>query len=275
MKEIKIKEINLSNNSPMTIIAGLNILEDEDMALDVAEKLKEITTKHNIPFVFKASFDKANRSSIDSYRGPGLEAGKKIFESIKKNISVPIITDIHEEGQIEEISQVVDILQIPAFLCRQTDLISAACKSQLPLNIKKGQFLSPYQMKNIIEKCNSFGNDNIILCERGSSFGYDNLIVDFLGISEQKAFNYPIILDVTHSLQLPGGQGNSAGGRSHQAEDLARAAIALKISGLFIEVHPNPDKALCDGPSATKLEDFEDMITKIKKIDDLVKSEKF
>jgi 2-dehydro-3-deoxyphosphooctonate aldolase (KDO 8-P synthase) len=275
MKEIKIKEINLSNNSPMTIIAGLNVLEDEDMALDVAEKLKEITTKHNIPFVFKASFDKANRSSIDSYRGPGLEAGKKIFESIKKNINVPIITDIHEEGQIEEISQVVDILQIPAFLCRQTDLISAACKTQLPLNIKKGQFLSPYQMKNIIEKCNSFGNDNIILCERGSSFGYDNLIVDFLGISEQKAFNYPIILDVTHSLQLPGGQGNSAGGRSHQAEDLARAAIALKISGLFIEVHPNPDKALCDGPSATKLEDFEDMITKIKKIDDLVKSEKF
>ena len=275
MKEIKIKEINLSNNSPMTIIAGLNVLEDEDMALDVAEKLKEITTKHNIPFVFKASFDKANRSSIDSYRGPGLEAGKKIFESIKKNISVPIITDIHEEGQIEEISQVVDILQIPAFLCRQTDLISAACKTQLPLNIKKGQFLSPYQMKNIIEKCNSFGNDNIIICERGSSFGYDNLIVDFLGISEQKAFNYPIILDVTHSLQLPGGQGNSAGGRSHQAEDLARAAIALKISGLFIEVHPNPDKALCDGPSATKLEDFEDMITKIKKIDDLVKSEKF
>ena len=275
MKEIKIKEINLSNNLPMTIIAGLNVLEDEDMALDVAEKLKEITTKHNIPFVFKASFDKANRSSIDSYRGPGLEAGKKIFESIKKNISVPIITDIHEEGQIEEISQVVDILQIPAFLCRQTDLISAACKTQLPLNIKKGQFLSPYQMKNIIEKCNSFGNDNIILCERGSSFGYDNLIVDFLGISEQKAFNYPIILDVTHSLQLPGGQGNSAGGRSHQAEDLARAAIALKISGLFIEVHPNPDKALCDGPSATKLEDFEDMIIKIKKIDDLVKSEKF
>jgi len=275
MKEIKIKEINLSNNSPMTIIAGLNVLEDEDMALDVAENLKEITTKHNIPFVFKASFDKANRSSIDSYRGPGIEVGKKIFESIKKNINVPIITDIHEEGQIEEISQVVDILQIPAFLCRQTDLISAACKTQLPLNIKKGQFLSPYQMKNIIEKCNSFGNDNIILCERGSSFGYDNLIVDFLGISEQKAFNYPIILDVTHSLQLPGGQGNSAGGRSHQAEDLARAAIALKISGLFIEVHPNPDKALCDGPSATKLEDFEDMITKIKKIDDLVKSEKF
>ena len=275
MKEIKIKEINLSNNSPMTIIAGLNVLEDEDMALNVAEKLKEITTKHNIPFVFKASFDKANRSSIDSYRGPGLEVGKKIFESIKKNINVPIITDIHEEGQIEEISQVVDILQIPAFLCRQTDLISAACKTELPLNIKKGQFLSPYQMKNIIEKCNSFGNDNIILCERGSSFGYDNLIVDFLGISEQKSFNYPIILDVTHSLQLPGGKGNSAGGRSHQAEDLARAAIALKISGLFIEVHPNPDKALCDGPSATKLEDFENIITKIKKIDDLVKSEKF
>lgn len=275
MKEIKIKEISISNNSPMTIIAGLNVLEDENMALKVAEQLKEIAIKHNIPFIFKASFDKANRSSIESYRGPGLKSGIKIFKSIKKHLDLPIITDIHEKGQIEEIAQVVDILQIPAFLCRQTDLISAACKTQLPLNIKKGQFLSPYQMKNIIDKCYSFGNDNIILCERGSSFGYDNLIVDFLGISEQKTFNFPIILDVTHSLQLPGGQGNSAGGRSHQAEDLARAAIALKISGLFIEVHPNPDEALCDGPSATRLEDFEDMIVKVKLIDDLVKSEKF
>ena len=275
MKEIKVKEISISNNSPMTIIAGLNVLEDENMALKVAEQLKEIAIKHNIPFIFKASFDKANRSSIESYRGPGLKSGIKIFKSIKKHLDLPIITDIHEKGQIEEIAQVVDILQIPAFLCRQTDLISAACKTQLPLNIKKGQFLSPYQMKNIIDKCYSFGNDNIILCERGSSFGYDNLIVDFLGISEQKTFNFPIILDVTHSLQLPGGQGNSAGERSHQAEDLARAAIALKISGLFIEVHPNPDEALCDGPSATRLEDFEDMIVKVKLIDDLVKSEKF
>ena len=275
MKEIKVKEISISNNSPMIIIAGLNVLEDENMALKVAEQLKEIAIKHNIPFIFKASFDKANRSSIESYRGPGLKSGIKIFKSIKKHLDLPIITDIHEKGQIEEIAQVVDILQIPAFLCRQTDLISAACKTQLPLNIKKGQFLSPYQMKNIIDKCYSFGNDNIILCERGSSFGYDNLIVDFLGISEQKTFNFPIILDVTHSLQLPGGQGNSAGGRSHQAEDLARAAIALKISGLFIEVHPNPDEALCDGPSATRLEDFEDMIVKVKLIDDLVKSEKF
>ena len=275
MKEIKVKEISISNNSPMTIIAGLNVLEDENMALKVAVQLKEIAIKHNIPFIFKASFDKANRSSIESYRGPGLKSGIKIFKSIKKHLDLPIITDIHEKGQIEEIAQVVDILQIPAFLCRQTDLISAACKTQLPLNIKKGQFLSPYQMKNIIDKCYSFGNDNIILCERGSSFGYDNLIVDFLGISEQKTFNFPIILDVTHSLQLPGGQGNSAGGRSHQAEDLARAAIALKISGLFIEVHPNPDEALCDGPSATRLEDFEDMIVKVKLIDDLVKSEKF
>ena len=275
MKEIKVKEISISNNSPMIIIAGLNVLEDENMALKVAEQLKEITIKHNIPFIFKASFDKANRSSVESYRGPGLKSGIKIFKSIKKHLDLPIITDIHEKGQIEEIAQVVDILQIPAFLCRQTDLISAACKTQLPLNIKKGQFLSPYQMKNIIDKCYSFGNDNIILCERGSSFGYDNLIVDFLGISEQKSFNFPVILDVTHSLQLPGGQGNSAGGRSHQAEDLARAAIALKISGLFIEVHPNPDEALCDGPSATRLEDFEDMIVKVKLIDDLVKSEKF
>ena len=257
------------------LIAGPCVVENSKDAFKICKEIMKSCDNYNIPFIFKASFDKANRSSIESYRGPGLKSGIKIFKSIKKHLDLPIITDIHEKGQIEEIAQVVDILQIPAFLCRQTDLISAACKTQLPLNIKKGQFLSPYQMKNIIDKCYSFGNDNIILCERGSSFGYDNLIVDFLGISEQKTFNFPIILDVTHSLQLPGGQGNSAGGRSHQAEDLARAGIALKISGLFIEVHPNPDEALCDGPSATRLEDFEDMIVKVKLIDDLVKSEKF
>ena len=275
MKTIKVKDIKLSNNSPIIVIAGLNVLEDKSMAIDVARELKEITYNNSVPFIFKASFDKANRSSIESYRGPGIKNSIQIFEAIKKELDIPIITDIHEQGQIKEISEVVDILQIPAFLCRQTDLINAACQTQLPLNIKKGQFLSPGQMQNIIDKCKSFGNDNIILCERGSSFGYDNLVVDFLGISKQKSYSYPIILDVTHSLQLPGGRGSSAGGRSHQAEDLALAATALSISGLFIEVHPDPDKALCDGPSATKLEDFEKMLKKIKILDDLVKSNNF
>ena len=275
MKTIKVKDIELSNNSPIIVIAGLNVLEDKSMAIDVAAELKEITFNNDVPFIFKASFDKANRSSIESYRGPGIKNSIQIFEAIKKELDIPIITDIHEQGQINEISEVVDILQIPAFLCRQTDLINAACQTQLPLNIKKGQFLSPSQMQNIIDKCKSFGNDNIILCERGSSFGYDNLVVDFLGISKQKSYNYPIILDVTHSLQLPGGRGSSAGGRSHQAEDLALAATALSISGLFIEVHPDPNKALCDGPSATKLEDFENMLKKIKMLDDLVKSNNF
>ena len=275
MKTIKVKDIKLSNSSPIIVIAGLNVLEDKSMAIDVATELKEITYNNNVPFIFKASFDKANRSSIESYRGPGIKNSIQIFEAIKKELDIPIITDIHEEGQIKEISEVVDIIQIPAFLCRQTDLINAACQTQLPLNIKKGQFLSPSQMQNIIDKCKSFGNDNIILCERGSSFGYNNLVVDFLGISKQKSYNYPIILDVTHSLQLPGGRGSSAGGRSHQAEDLALAATALSISGLFIEVHPDPSKALCDGPSATKLEDFENILKKIKMLDDLVKSNNF
>ena len=275
MKTIKVKDIKLSNNSPIIVIAGLNVLEDKSMAIDVARELKEITYNNSVPFIFKASFDKANRSSIESYRGPGIKNSIQIFEAIKKELDIPIITDIHEEGQIKEISEVVDIIQIPAFLCRQTDLINAACQTQLPLNIKKGQFLSPSQMQNIIDKCKSFGNDNIILCERGSSFGYNNLVVDFLGISKQKSYNYPIILDVTHSLQLPGGRGSSAGGRSHQAEDLALAATALSISGLFIEVHPDPSKALCDGPSATKLEDFENILKKIKMLDDLVKSNNF
>lgn len=258
-----------------TLIAGPCAIEDDQRGFEIAENVKSICDDLNIDYIFKASYRKANRSKNSSFTGIGDQKALEIIKQIGQEFNLPTITDVHESNEPKEVADYVTHLQIPAFLCRQTDLISAACKTQLPLNIKKGQFLSPYQMKNIIEKCNSFGNDNIILCERGSSFGYDNLIVDFLGISEQKAFNYPIILDVTHSLQLPGGQGNSAGGRSHQAEDLARAAIALKISGLFIEVHPNPDKALCDGPSATKLEDFEDMITKIKKIDDLVKSEKF
>lgn len=270
---INFKNIQVSNNLPISIIAGLNVFEDLEMAYSVASKLKEITAKLNLPFIFKASFDKANRSSVKSYRGPGLDIGMKNFSEIKKTLNIPIITDIHEINQVEKVSEVVDIIQIPAFLCRQTDLIKAACETKIPLNIKKGQFLSPGQMINIIEKCHSFGNENIMLCERGSSFGYNNLIVDFLGVSDLKNFNKPVILDVTHSLQLPGGQGNAADGRSNQAVDLALAGTAIGIAGLFIEVHPDPKKALCDGPSATKLDEIENLLTKVKAVDEIIKSQ--
>ena len=272
MKSINIKNISFSNSSPISIIAGLNVLEEEDMALNVAKKLKDVTEKLDMPFVFKASFDKANRSSVNSYRGPGLETGVKIFKLLKDKLNIPIITDVHEIYQVDKIVEVADIIQIPAFLCRQTDLIRAVCKTGLPINIKKGQFLSPRQMINIIDKCKSFGNENIMLCERGSSFGYDNLVVDFLGMSELRNLDNPLILDVTHSLQIPGGLGDSTGGRSHQAIDLALAGTALKLAGLFIEVHPDPNEALCDGPSATKLDDFEDILKKVKALDSLVKS---
>ena len=272
MELINIENIKLSNSSPISIIAGLNVLENESMAIDVAEQLKKICSDIDIPFIFKASFDKANRSSVESFRGPGLKEGLKIFKEIKESLHIPIITDIHEISQIEDVSNVVDVIQIPAFLCRQTDLIKAACETNLPINIKKGQFLSPNQMINIVDKCNSFGNEKIILCERGTSFGYDNLIVDFLGMSDLKKLSNPLILDVTHSLQLPGELGNSAGGRAHQALDLALAATALGISGLFIEVHPNPKDALCDGPSATKLEDLKNILEKVKTVDNTVKS---
>jgi len=272
MKSINVKNISFSNSSPISIIAGLNVLEDEDMALNVAKKLKDVTKKLDMPFVFKASFDKANRSSVNSYRGPGLETGVKIFKLLKDKLNIPIITDVHEIYQVDKIAEVADIIQIPAFLCRQTDLIRAVCKTGLPINIKKGQFLSPRQMINIVDKCKSFGNENIMLCERGSSFGYDNLVVDFLGMSELRNLDNPLILDVTHSLQIPGGLGDSTGGRSHQAIDLALAGTALKLAGLFIEVHPDPNEALCDGPSATKLDDFEDILKKVKALDSLVKS---
>ena len=270
--KINFKNIEISNSSPIIIIAGLNVFEDLTMASQVASDLKKITDRLGLPFIFKASFDKANRSSVDSYRGPGLEKGIEFFSEIKKAFDIPIITDVHEIGQVEKISEIADIIQIPAFLCRQTDLIKAACETKLPLNIKKGQFLSPGQMLNIINKCHAFHNENIILCERGSSFGYNNLIVDFLGISELKNFKKPVILDVTHSLQIPGGQGNAADGRSSQALDLALAGTAIGLAGLFIEVHPDPKTALCDGPSATRLDEIENILSKIKSIDNTVKS---
>ena len=267
---VKIAKTEISNSNKLCVIAGLNVLEDDQLTFKVAERLKKITESHGNSFIFKSSFDKANRSSVDSYRGPGLEKGLEIFRELKKS-DYQLITDIHEISQVEQISEVVDIIQIPAFLCRQTDLIKEACQSGKPLNIKKGQFLSPDQMKNIIEKCSNFGNDEVMLCERGTSFGYDNLVVDMLGMSKLKTFNCPIIFDVTHSLQLPGQGKTAAGGRGDQAEDLAKAGVSLGIAGLFIEVHPNPKEALCDGPSATPLDQFETLLSKVNTVDQAVK----
>ena len=267
---MKLRNFEIGNNKPLTLMGGMNVLESRDLAMQVAEDFKKVTDKLNINYIFKASFDKANRSSVDSYRGPGLEKGLEIFRELKKS-DYQLITDIHEISQVEQISEVVDIIQIPAFLCRQTDLIKEACQSGKPLNIKKGQFLSPDQMKNIIEKCSNFGNDQIMLCERGTSFGYDNLVVDMLGMSKLKTFNCPIIFDVTHSLQLPGQGKTAAGGRGDQAEDLAKAGVSLGIAGLFIEVHPDPKEALCDGPSATPLDQFETLLTKVNAVDQAVK----
>ena len=269
--EVQLKNRKISNRDPAIFIAGMNVIESEELCISIAGELKNICERNNVDFIFKASFDKANRSSIDSFRGPGIDQGLKILKTVKDEFNVPIISDIHEPSQAETAAEVLDVIQIPAFLSRQTDLIKAACETEKVINVKKAQFLSPAQMMNIIEKCNHFGNENILLCERGSIFGYDNLIVDFLGIDEIKKIA-PTILDITHSLQLPGGKGKSADGRSSQAKVLGTAAAAIGLAGFFIEVHPSPENALCDGASATRLSEFESLLLELKKFDELSKS---
>ena len=269
--EVQLNNRKISNMDPAIVIAGMNVIESEDLCISVAGELKNICERNNVDFIFKASYDKANRSSIDSFRGPGIDQGLKILKTVKDEFNVPIISDIHEPSQAETAAEVLDVIQIPAFLSRQTDLIKAACETEKVINVKKAQFLSPAQMMNIIEKCNHFGNENILLCERGSIFGYDNLIVDFLGIDEIKKIA-PTILDITHSLQLPGGKGKSADGRSSQAKVLGTAAAAIGLAGFFIEVHPSPENALCDGASATRLSEFESLLLELKKFDEISKS---
>lgn len=269
--EVQLNNRKISNRDPAIVIAGMNVIESEELCISVAGELKNICERNNVDFIFKASYDKANRSSIDSFRGPGIDQGLKILKTVKDKFNVPIISDIHEPSQAETAAMVLDVIQIPAFLSRQTDLIKAACETEKVINVKKAQFLSPAQMMNIIEKCNHFGNENILLCERGSIFGYDNLIVDFLGIDEIKKIA-PTILDITHSLQLPGGKGKSADGRSSQAKVLGTAAAAIGLAGFFIEVHPTPENALCDGASATRLSEFESLLLELKKFDELSKS---
>ena len=271
-KIIQVRDVKLSNENSFALVGGLNVLESESVALQVAETFRSITDKLRIPYIFKASFDKANRSSIDSFRGPGLDEGLQILEKIKSEFDVPILTDIHEPYQAAPAADVADVLQLPAFLSRQTDLIVAAAKTGAAINIKKAQFLAPEEMSNILQKFESSGNDRLILCERGTSFGYNNLVVDMLGFSVMKSFGYPVLFDVTHALQRPGGMGDAAAGRRESVRELALAGMSQKIAGLFLEAHPEPEQALCDGPCALRLNQLEPFLRQMKDMDDLVKS---
>jgi len=261
----------LDNQHPFFLIAGPCVIESETLNMDVAAELKEITQALNIPFIFKSSFDKANRSSHQSYRGPGLEKGLQILEKIKKTLGVPVLTDVHEDTPLHEVAKVVDVLQTPAFLCRQTNFIQNVMKCGLPVNIKKGQFLSPWEMKNVIEKAKATGNDKVMVCERGASFGYNNLVSDMRSLEIMKGFGCPVVFDATHSVQLPGGHGTSSGGQREFVPVLARAAIAVGIAGLFMETHPNPDRALSDPATSFPLKEMKALLTTLSQIDRVVK----
>lgn len=272
-KTVQIGKLSVGNTLPFVLFGGMNVLESRDMAMQVAEAYVTVTQKLGIPYVFKASFDKANRSSIHSYRGPGMEEGLKIFQEIKQTFDIPVITDVHEIYQCQPVADVCDVIQLPAFLARQTDLVMAMAKTNAVINIKKPQFLSPGQMKNIVEKFRECGNDKIILCDRGTNFGYDNLVVDMLGFRTMRdvSDNAPVIFDVTHSLQCRDPMGAASSGRRHQVAELARAGMAVGLAGLFLEAHPDPDNAKCDGPSALPLDKLEPFLAQMKALDDLVK----
>ena len=271
---MKLRNFNIDNSEPMTLMGGMNVLESRDLAMEVAEKFIESTNNLKINYIFKGSFDKANRSSINSYRGPGLEEGLKILEEISNTFDVPVITDIHEPLQAQTVSEICEVVQIPAFLARQTDLVSAAAKTKSIIQFKKPQFLSAQEMSNVVEKCIAAGNENITLCERGNTFGYNNLVVDTLNFQILKKLSKPVIFDVTHSLQLPGGLGTVTGGRREYVLSLAKAGISQSIAGLFLEAHPNPDEAKCDGPCALPLSSLNDFLKQIKDLDDFIKDQK-
>ncbi len=264
-------KVQVANHLPLVLFGGMNVLESRDLAMRIAEHYVTVTQKLNMPYVFKASFDKANRSSIHSYRGPGLDKGLEIFAEIKATFGVPIITDVHEPQQAAAVAEVADIIQLPAFLARQTDLVVAMAKTGAVINVKKPQFLAPAEMRHILKKFAEAGNHNVILCERGSCFGYNNLVVDMLGMDDMKQLA-PVMFDATHALQRPGGRADSADGRRAQAAVLARSGVALGLAGLFIEAHPNPDEALCDGPCALPLAKLEPYLQQMKAVDELVKN---
>jgi 2-dehydro-3-deoxyphosphooctonate aldolase (KDO 8-P synthase) len=271
---ISVGKLRLDNAAPFVLLGGVNVLESRDFALQVAEHYAEVCNRLGIPWVFKASYDKANRSSIHSFRGPGLEEGLSILAEVKSTFDVPVITDVHTPEQAAPTAEVCDIIQLPAFLARQTDLVSAMADTGAAINIKKPQFLSPSQMANIVEKFAECGNTRVMLCERGSNYGYDNLVVDMLGFGVMKSScnNVPLIFDVTHALQCRDTGGAASGGRRSQVVDLARAGMAVGLAGLFLEAHPAPEQALCDGPSALPLAQLEPFLMQVKAVDDLVKS---
>lgn len=274
MQSIKLDDIVFSNDRPFVLLGGINVLEELDFVLDCANHYKEVCSKLNIPLVFKASYDKANRSSIYSFRGPGLEKGLKILQAVKDTHNIPVLTDVHTPDEAKEAANVADIIQLPAFLARQTDLVTAMAKTGSVINIKKPQFLSPQQMRNIVEKFRECGNEQLLICERGTNFGYDNLVVDMLGFGVMKRTcdNLPLIFDVTHALQCRDPGGTASGGRRTQVVDLAKAGMAVGLAGLFLEAHPNPDQARCDGPSALPLELLEPFLQQVKAVDEVVKS---
>ena len=271
-KTIEVGNVNISNRLPFTLFGGMNVLESRTLALEIASHYKEITTKLGIPYIFKASFDKANRSSITSFRGPGLEKGLEILAEIKDTFQVPVISDIHEPFQAKPAAEVIDVLQLPAFLCRQTDLVVALAETGRPVNVKKAQFLAAHEMGHIINKFKEAGNENILLCERGSSFGYNNLVVDPLNFGIMKKTGCPVVFDITHSLQIPGGRSDSADGRRQAVFELMLAGMSQGIAGLFLESHPEPSKAKCDGPCALPLDKLEPFLKQAKAMDDLIKS---
>ncbi|WP_440615812.1 3-deoxy-8-phosphooctulonate synthase [Cysteiniphilum sp. 6C5] len=270
---MKLLDFEVGTDKPFFLIAGPCVIESEALAMDTAGYLKELTDELGISFIYKSSFDKANRSSINSFRGPGIDKGLAILEKVKKEINVPILTDAHEDTPLAEVASVVDVLQTPAFLCRQTNFIVRVCEQGLPVNIKKGQFLAPWDMKQVMEKAKSTGNQQVMACERGASFGYNNLVSDMRSLAVMRETGCPVVYDATHSVQLPGGQGNVSGGQREFVPVLARAAIAAGISGIFMETHPNPAKALSDGPNALPIQKMKSLLMQLQQIDRIVKSQ--
>ena len=271
-KAVVVGDIRLANDRPFVLVGGMNVLETPETVMEVAEAFARITKELAIPWIFKASFDKANRSSLASRRGPGLAEGLRMLAEVKRRFAVPVLTDVHEPGQAEAAAEVAEVLQLPAFLSRQTDLVLALARTGAAINIKKAQFLAPAEMRHILDKFEQAGNDRLMLCERGTAFGYNNLIVDMLGFQTLKDFGYPLLFDATHALQLPGGQRHGAGGRRDQLAGLAGAGLVQGIAGLFIEAHPDPDQALCDGPCALRLDRLESFLGRMLAIDSLIKS---
>ncbi|MBU5613360.1 3-deoxy-8-phosphooctulonate synthase [Geomonas azotofigens] len=269
--EVTVGNIKIGGNRPLALVAGPCVIENETATLRHAERLMSICNGVGIPLIFKASYDKANRTSVTAFRGPGMEEGLRILAKVKEALGVPVLSDIHSIEQVEPAADVLDVLQIPAFLCRQTDLLVAAAKTGKVINVKKGQFLAPWDMKNVVGKIRSCENENIILTERGASFGYNNLVVDMRSFPIMRSTGYPVIFDATHSVQLPGGEGTSSGGQREYVEFLSRAAVAAGIDGIFMEVHEDPERALCDGPNSVRLDDLPALLNKLKAIDAIVK----